>query len=48
MPANIIRALTDKSLRVALTDGALAHASKFTWDRTATILLQTLVESLPR
>jgi len=48
MAANIIRALTDKSLRDALTDGALAHASKFTWDRTATILLQTLVESLPR
>lgn len=48
MAANIIRALTDKSLRDALTDGALAHASTFTWDRTATILLQTLVDSLPR
>lgn len=41
------RVLTDPSLRDTLTQGALHHATKFQWDRTAVILLQTLVDSIP-
>ena len=43
----IMRALTDLPLRDTLIDGALSHASKFQRDRTAAILLHTLVDSLP-
>jgi glycosyltransferase involved in cell wall biosynthesis len=45
MSGEIMRVLTDDALRDALTHGALTHAAKFHWDRTATILLQTLVNS---
>jgi glycosyltransferase involved in cell wall biosynthesis len=44
----IVQVLTDNALRDSLTNGARTHAAKFHWDRTATILLQTLVDSLPR
>jgi glycosyltransferase involved in cell wall biosynthesis len=47
LSAAMIRVLTDDALRNTLTHGALTHAAKFQWDRTATILLQTLVDSLP-
>lgn len=43
----IVRVLTDNALRDRLAQGALTHAAKFKWDRTATILLQTLMDSLP-
>jgi glycosyltransferase involved in cell wall biosynthesis len=45
MSGEIMRVLTDDALRDALTHGALTHAAKFHWYRTATILLQTLVNS---
>ena len=45
MSTEIVRALTDDNLRSTLTRGAMVHAAKFHWDRTATILLQTLVNS---
>jgi glycosyltransferase involved in cell wall biosynthesis len=44
----IVQVLTDNALRDSLTNGARTHAAKFHWDRTATILLQTLVDSLSR
>jgi glycosyltransferase involved in cell wall biosynthesis len=48
LSAAMIQVLTDRALRDRLTQGSLTHAAKFQWDRTATILLQTLVKSLPR
>jgi glycosyltransferase involved in cell wall biosynthesis len=47
LSAEMIEVLTDYALRDTLTHGALTHAAKFQWDRTAAILLQTLVKSLP-
>ena len=44
----IVQVLSNNALRDSLTSGARTHAAKFHWDRTATILLQTLVDSLPR
>ena len=47
LATEIVRVLHDDELRTALAKGAIVHASKFRWDRTAAILLQTLVDSLP-
>jgi glycosyltransferase involved in cell wall biosynthesis len=47
LSAAMIQVLTDRALRDKLTQGSLTHAGKFQWDRTAAILLQTLVKSLP-
>ena len=47
LSAAMTQVLTDRALRGRLTQGSLTHAAKFQWDRTATILLQTLVDSLP-
>lgn len=44
---SIVRVLNDDALRGQLRDGAIEHAQKFQWDRTACILLQTLVDSIP-
>jgi glycosyltransferase involved in cell wall biosynthesis len=43
----IVRVLTDSSLQDTLIHGALSHAAKFQWDRTATLLLQAFVNSIP-
>ena len=47
LATSIIRVLTDNDVRTQLQQGALSHADKFKWDRTACILLQTLVDSIP-
>jgi glycosyltransferase involved in cell wall biosynthesis len=44
----IVRVLHNSELRASLDHGAVTHAAKFHWDRTATILLQTLVDSIPK
>jgi glycosyltransferase involved in cell wall biosynthesis len=44
----IVRVLTNNTLRDALAQGALNHAAKFQWHRTATILLHTLVKSFTK
>ena len=44
---SIIRVLTNDDLREQLQRGAIDHAEKFHWDRTACILLQALVDSIP-
>jgi glycosyltransferase involved in cell wall biosynthesis len=45
LSAAMIQMLTDNALREALAQGGLTHAAKFQWDRTATLLLQTLLNS---
>jgi glycosyltransferase involved in cell wall biosynthesis len=47
MATNTVRVLSGSKLRETLTRGALIHSEKFQWDRTAIILLQALVDSLP-
>ena len=48
MSHEIVRVLHNSELRASLDHGAVTHAAKFHWDRTATILLQTLVDSIPK
>ncbi|HMA46945.1 MAG TPA: glycosyltransferase family 4 protein, partial [Frankiaceae bacterium] len=51
-PADLTRALsavlTDPALRHRLTQGALAHAAAFTWERTARVTFQALAEAARR
>lgn len=41
---HLARIATDASLRARLTEGALAHAGTFTWENTATRILETLAD----
>lgn len=47
LATSVVEVLTNDELRASLQRGALEHAQKFQWDRTAALLLQTLVDSIP-
>lgn len=44
LAATMARVVKDEDLRTRLQDGALAHASQFTWTNTATRVLETLAD----
>jgi glycosyltransferase involved in cell wall biosynthesis len=48
LASSIIDVLSNDTLRTDLQRGAREHAQKFQWDRTAALLLQTVVDSLPQ
>ena len=44
LAAHLVSVATDDGLRQRLQEGALAHASRFTWTNTATQILEVLAE----
>lgn len=48
MGAAIARVLTDERLRADLGRGAVAHAASFTWERTASLILDALCDEVER
>ena len=48
LAAHLGHVLGDRSLRDRLAAGALAHARRFTWEATATAVIQTLADEAER
>jgi glycosyltransferase involved in cell wall biosynthesis len=48
LAAHLARVLTDATLRARLSEGALAHAAGFTWERAAAAVFGVLADEADR